>query len=205
MCVACDIPAARKVCGFKSHNANKGCSKCCKLFPGGFGSKDYGGFNRPSWEPRDLKEHKDTCLKLKACRTLSDLQAIETATVFSLSYFDPIRFTVVDPMHNLFMGTSKTVMKKIWLKRGLITNNDFALLQSRVDSMIVPGDLGRIYPVKFYHRMFALRDLLPQNDYACWQKFVLSCYFLCRRVIKKSDLMKADLLLIKFCEKIEEW
>ena len=25
MCVACDIPAARKLCGFKGHNANYGC------------------------------------------------------------------------------------------------------------------------------------------------------------------------------------
>lgn len=27
MCVACDIPAARKVCGFMGHSANKGCSR----------------------------------------------------------------------------------------------------------------------------------------------------------------------------------
>ena len=29
-CVACDIPASRKVCGFLSHNANLGCNKCYK-------------------------------------------------------------------------------------------------------------------------------------------------------------------------------
>ena len=34
ICAACDIPAARKVCGFKGHNANHGCSKCLKFFPG---------------------------------------------------------------------------------------------------------------------------------------------------------------------------
>ena len=33
MCVACDIPAARKVCGFMGHSANLGCSRCLKLFP----------------------------------------------------------------------------------------------------------------------------------------------------------------------------
>ena len=32
MCVACDIPAARKCCGFKGHNANYGCSQCKKFF-----------------------------------------------------------------------------------------------------------------------------------------------------------------------------
>ena len=32
LCVACDIPASRKVCGFLSHSANYGCSKCLKNF-----------------------------------------------------------------------------------------------------------------------------------------------------------------------------
>jgi len=33
LCVACDVPAARKVCGFMGHNATQGCSKCTKKFP----------------------------------------------------------------------------------------------------------------------------------------------------------------------------
>ena len=35
LCIACDIPAGRKVCGFLSHSAAKGCSKCYKEFYGG--------------------------------------------------------------------------------------------------------------------------------------------------------------------------
>ena len=47
-CVACDIPAARKVCGFLGHNALLGCSKCLKQFPTeSFGQKpDFSGFDR---------------------------------------------------------------------------------------------------------------------------------------------------------------
>jgi hypothetical protein len=30
LCVACDIPATRKVAGFVSHNATRGCNKCLK-------------------------------------------------------------------------------------------------------------------------------------------------------------------------------
>ena len=33
LCVGCDIPAARKVCGFVGHQALKGCSKCLLSFP----------------------------------------------------------------------------------------------------------------------------------------------------------------------------
>ena len=32
LCVACDIPAARKICGFLGHMAKLGCSKCTKEF-----------------------------------------------------------------------------------------------------------------------------------------------------------------------------
>ena len=35
LCCSCDIPAARKVCGFRGHRAKKGCSKCLITFPVG--------------------------------------------------------------------------------------------------------------------------------------------------------------------------
>ena len=42
-----DLPAVRKLCGFKGHSAHRGCSKCFKFFPGNFGEKrDYSGFDR---------------------------------------------------------------------------------------------------------------------------------------------------------------
>ena len=52
-CLACDVPAARKVGGFVGHNANKGCNKCLKEFPvETFGENpDYSGFKKTtlSW------------------------------------------------------------------------------------------------------------------------------------------------------------
>ena len=44
LCVCCDLPAGRKVCGFLSYTA---------FFPGGFGdAKNYSGFERSNWTPR---------------------------------------------------------------------------------------------------------------------------------------------------------
>ena len=59
-----------------------------------------------------MQKHKDTCRKLKACNTQAGVHAIEVETgikysvLIELDYFDPIRFTIVDPMHNLFLGTA---------------------------------------------------------------------------------------------------
>ena len=54
LCVACDMPAGRKCCGFLAHNATMGCNKCTKRCPGGFGPKDYSGFERSQWIPRNI-------------------------------------------------------------------------------------------------------------------------------------------------------
>ena len=45
LCVGCDVPAARKVCGFTGHASNHGCSKCTKMFPGNVSERiDFSGF-----------------------------------------------------------------------------------------------------------------------------------------------------------------
>ena len=49
LCISCDLPAVRKTCGFLSHSAALGCSKCMKKFPGTVGSMNYSGFNRSEW------------------------------------------------------------------------------------------------------------------------------------------------------------
>lgn len=33
LCSGCDMPAARKTCGFVGHNARLACSKCLLVFP----------------------------------------------------------------------------------------------------------------------------------------------------------------------------
>lgn len=40
ICVGCDIPASRKLCGFLGHSATKGCNKCTNTFDGVVGGKN---------------------------------------------------------------------------------------------------------------------------------------------------------------------
>ena len=55
--VACDLPAARKICGFLSHASKRGCWKCFKEFPGKPGQMDNSGFERSLWSKRTIQEH----------------------------------------------------------------------------------------------------------------------------------------------------
>jgi len=59
-----------------------------------------------------------------------------------LPYFNPIRFTIIDPMHNIYL--EKHVMKTLWLKNGIITPEKMAVIQARVDSFTAPAGVGRI-------------------------------------------------------------
>ena len=94
-----------------------GCSKCFKLFLGK-DSFDFLGFNREEWSKRDIKSHGENARKLNnRARTkkepdeLSKKYGLYHSVLLDLSYFDCILFTVVHPMHNLFLGTAKSMFK----------------------------------------------------------------------------------------------
>ena len=54
---------------------------------------------------------------------------------------------IVDPMHNLFLGTSKHMIKKVWIGRQIISESDLDTIQLRITESVVPPDIGRI-PLK---------------------------------------------------------
>ena len=57
-----------------------------------------------------------------------------------LGYFD----CIIDPMHNLFLGTAKHLMKNIWLPNKILKQNDLKSIQELIDSMKAPSNMGRI-------------------------------------------------------------
>ena len=113
LCVGCDIPAARKVCGFLGHRATMGCSKCLLPFTTDrFGEKpDYYNFKRMEWTQRTNEHHRSEALKSRSCVTKSERKNIERKSgvryscLLELPYFNAQRMCIVDPMHNLLLGT----------------------------------------------------------------------------------------------------
>lgn len=202
LCVACDLPAGRKVCGFLSHNARLGCSRCWKRFPGGVGSMDFSGFDRQSWRVRTGSEHKQLATHILSMTTKSLRDEAESSSGCRYSvllelYFDAPRMLVVDPMHNLFIGSAKHFMKSIIIDRQIVSNVQFDLLQHRSDSVFVPPNIGRIpYKIQsgfasftadqwknwvLYFSLISLRDILETEMLECWRHFVLGCRVLCRK------------------------
>lgn len=222
---ACDLPAGRKLCGFLSYNACFGCTRCWKKFSGGVGCQDFSGFDREKWSARTVEEHRDTADKLLLCNTKNELSELESSTGFritallELPYFNPSRMLVIDPMHNLFLGTAKHFIKSIWLDQSVLSYDKFDLIQSRINKVVVPSDIGRI-PYKIasgfssftadqfknwvvYYSLLALRNLLTDEHLECWRHFVLCCRLLCAKAITTEKAKLADALLLQFCKRTQ--
>ena len=144
------VLASRKLSGFVGHSALKGCSKCLKSFPTlTFGSKPDSGFDRSTWPKRDLKDHKEQGLNCKHASTLVEQHKIERefgvryTELLRLPYFDTIRFNVIDPMHNILLGSAKHTIF-IWKAMGVLTESSSNHIQKIVDQFITPRDVGRI-------------------------------------------------------------
>ena len=225
LCVACDIPASRKVCGLLGHSATYGCSKCMKVFPGQVGKKDYSGFDRSQWKERTLEEHRQSVIATRQCKTKSARNNLESrygcrySVLLDLPYFDPVRMTIIDPMHNLYLGSAKHVLKDMWIEQGLISTKSMSLIQTRVDSICTPHYVGRIPhkiapsfsgftadQFKNWTNLFSimvLHDILPTEHMQCWRYFVQASRILCQMTITDAQIRLADAFLLQFCRRVE--
>ena len=227
ICTACDIPAARKVSGFVGFNAYHACSRCLKAFPtAAFGEKpDYSGFDRSKWTPRSLDSHLKSAEHYRNANTAKDRKLIEResgsrySVLLELPYYNIIRYCVVDPMHNLLLGTAKRMLT-VWKTAEVISESQFDKIQAKVNAFITPTDIGRI-PGKIssgfsgftaeqwrnwtlIYSLCCLKGILPHRHYDCWLLFVKSTSLLCRRSITLQELDRADALLLEFCEAFEK-
>ncbi|KAG1469780.1 hypothetical protein G6F56_003062 [Rhizopus delemar] len=125
---AADTPAIKKVCGFTSHNKSK--SIC------------YAGFDT-EYPSQTMAENKENALAWKACINESEREKLEKengtrwSELHRLSYFDCIRCSLVDPMHNLFMGTANR-MVYLWIERKLIKPTALRTMQQLANGVIAP-------------------------------------------------------------------
>ena len=225
ICIACDLPAARKVAGFLGHSAAYGCSKCLKKFPGGFGPKDYSGFDRSLWPARSNNAHRAAIKDINNKPNKTQRNQAESkygcrySSLLKLEYFDPVRMVVVDPMHNLFLGSAKHLMKVLWSKHDIISEAMLLQMQDVTNSFHVPTDCGRIprkletnfsgftaAQFKNWVTLYSIPCLygkVEERHLECWRSFVIACRLLCKHTLEVNDIQLADTLLQNFCNKIE--
>lgn len=115
-----------------------------------FGTKpDYSGFQRNTWPRRDLNDHRTQGMNWKHAATLKKRQDIEReygvrfSELLRLPYYNSIRFSIVDPMHNALLGSAKHIMM-LWKESGMIGDTHFTSIQDLVNKFVTPADVWRI-------------------------------------------------------------
>ncbi|MEW8562130.1 MAG: hypothetical protein AB2541_08490 [Candidatus Thiodiazotropha sp.] len=225
LCCAADIPAARKLCGFLGHSAARGCSKCLKVFPSGFGIKtDYSGFDKRLWPLRLYNAHVRAVRKLNGCHSKSARSKLESelgwryTALMELEYFNSVVHHAIDPMHNLFLGTAKR-MFKVWIDNEVLTSEKLDVIDKKIRNVKIGGEFGRLpsniasnwggFTAEQWknwtlvYSLYVLKGVIQENHYKCWHTFVTACLKLVTPIINKTDARIADHLFVKFGKEVE--
>ena len=200
--------------------------KLTEYSEGGFGAKDYSDFSRTLWQLRLNESHRRSVEQIQRCKTKTNRQQEESrqgcrySVLFELSYFDPIRMVILDPMHNLFSGSANYVTKQLLLEKNHLTQAHLKSMQEFIDRVHVPVESGRIphkvssgfsnFTANQYKNWVSLYSIpsrygrIETQCLECWRSLVLACRLLCKPSLASSDIDMADRLLMKFCLKIEQ-
>lgn len=112
--LVCDLPAIRKATGFMGPTANIMCS-ICELE-----KKDISNFDVENWPRRDWHAHDQHARRWKGAKTEADRDEefeknhIRWTELLDLPYWNIMKFSVVDTMHNFFEGDVKRHILRIW-------------------------------------------------------------------------------------------
>lgn len=127
---------------------------------------------------------------------------IRYSALIELPYFDPVRFAVIDPMHNLFLGSAKYCMQ-YWTSKCILSPGDLTQIKERASAITAPYSVGRI-PLKISSGFagfssdqwrnwticlspIALRGILHNDLLQYWHLFVKACTLLCTPVLLESN------------------
>ncbi len=219
--VTADLPASRAITGMMSYNATNGCTKCHKasIAPGSGKRKAAGSHPAHKWggfaddfaadgtRKRKTRTHQEALDmsqeylqgKSKADRDkTAKASGVRWSPLLNLPYFDIVRCTVIDMMHNRYLGVAKKILK-LWFREGIV---DIKLEQA-VQRLDVPGHLGKImssfYGSNFkkrnetkkaklkymkaaellhfviYYSDVVLEDLIDAGNFSMWKCFSASC------------------------------
>src|SRR5256884_4736157 len=126
-----------------------------------------------------------------------------------LPYFNPIRHLIVDPMHCLFLGIARWIIKRLWIDGSKITKTDLELMEKRAKEIKLPADMERIpYKIltgeefsgftadqwKSFILIYAtslMWDLLVISDRKILANFVRACSLLTYQIIDHNMLSQA--------------
>ena len=79
-------------------------------------------------------------------KELESKYGVRYSILLEARLLDPVRFTIIDPMHNLLLGTGRHAFTT-WLDNGLLSLSDLHKIQEKSEQISFPYGAGKI-PLK---------------------------------------------------------
>ena len=103
------------------------CNRCekCSTYSEEYSKNHYGGDH--NYEISTAESHKRNAHEWLQCNSKNSRDnhfkeyGVRWSELLRLPYMDPIRFAAVDPMHCLFLGVAKWVIKSIFINQGKLS------------------------------------------------------------------------------------
>jgi hypothetical protein len=154
--VSCDAPGLRRILGFCGHTSGDHfCSKCIRK------KSEIAQFDLAPAAARTRRAHHlagETWLQQTSYARL-DAYAGQHGYRFNpfdkLTYFDSVRFHVIDAMHSLLLGSGKHLLMTM-RNNGLLAKSDYVRMQKLIDQVRCPREVGAV-PRKIESNMAHLK------------------------------------------------
>lgn len=112
--LVCDSLAARQMAGFTPVTSTLFCT-CCDL-----PLRDIENIDRTTWPRKDWETHRARAEQWKSATSaeerirLAKENGVRWSPLLNLPYWNPVLFTVIDSMHNLYLGLIQNHCRVIW-------------------------------------------------------------------------------------------
>lgn len=111
----CDLPAMRKTAGFAHFSSTEGGCSYCWLSKDELDNFDITSFKRRTWKEHLVYAFEWLRAPSESARNkLFEQHRTRWSELLRLPYWDPIRFSVVDSMHNLFLNDLSHHCRQVW-------------------------------------------------------------------------------------------
>ncbi|KAJ7036197.1 hypothetical protein C8F04DRAFT_1036865 [Mycena alexandri] len=148
--VCCDHPAMCKAGGFADHKSNNWPCTCCEI-----SHKDIqtpAGLKVDAFPARDGQQHREEAAKYAKIPEDDKKGRDDFARKFGsryfelsrLSYFDPVRQIIIDPMHCIFLGVMKTQWLDAWIKDPPVLRKNTEKKERELQQMEMPSWVARL-------------------------------------------------------------
>ncbi|OAD68821.1 hypothetical protein PHYBLDRAFT_159954, partial [Phycomyces blakesleeanus NRRL 1555(-)] len=186
---------------------------------------DFSGFEYSTWTKRTKARNLGYANKWKEAKNAAEYTQLErrNGTQWSqlhlLTYFDPVWCTIIDPMHNLFLGTAKC-MVQIWkeleyfdnqallamqdLANGVVVSPDYAYINKKIADRFssIKADKWKLWCL--IYSPFVLKHILLVKHLSNWMFFVNACHLPTKPSVTSDKISSAHAHLQLFCKGFEK-